>query len=572
MNQRHACRLRLVPLESRIAPAMATVVVSADGHTATYTDVDGDHVTVKVSTGTLNRIEPGGTFTGVHGPLGDQLQVLDLSPATFDRADVTVSVVRGTGGDGLANVGAITGGANDFGNVRIQGDLGQIDAGSGSAGVPGVKSLAVRSMGRLGLDTQGGGGDLQSDIQGGLGALKVTGDVKDAFIRVAGGTGIGSVTVGGSLIGGTGQNSGSIFSGGNMGPVRIGHDIQGGSGPSSGLVNSGANLAGITVGGSLVGGSSNPSGAIASTGDMGPVRVGHDVYGGVATYSGLIQSLGRLASVTVGGSVVGGPGDQTGEIYGGGDMGPVRIGHNLVGGSISGTTPSLDKSGFIESIGGRIASIFVGGSIISGSDTSSGGGLTANASIRAGDDIGSITVAGNLVGNAGADGDSPVIISARGHHTVAPGATADLAIGRIAVGGRMEFAQILAGYGIDLSVAGIRPVNADAQIGLVTVGDDWIASSLVAGATAGGDGIFGTADDAVISGAGTTDSPTVDSRIAGLTIGGLVFGTPDSFSATDHFGFVAQHVGLVKIGGSAVHRVSNSQDVGETSDVTIREV
>ncbi len=42
------------PLEPRIAPA---VVIAATGHSATYTDVDGDKVTITVSSGTLS---PGG--------------------------------------------------------------------------------------------------------------------------------------------------------------------------------------------------------------------------------------------------------------------------------------------------------------------------------------------------------------------------------------------------------------------------------------------------------------------------------------------------------------------------------
>ena len=47
--------------------------------------------------------------------------------------------------------------------------------------------------------------------------------------------------------------------------------------------------------------------------------------------------------------------------------------------------------------------------------------------------------------------------------------------------GRLELAQILAGYDTSLT-----PANADAQIGPVTVGGDWIASSITAGVVAGG--------------------------------------------------------------------------------------
>ena len=37
------------------------------------------------------------------------------------------------------------------------------------------------------------------------------------------------MTIGGSLIGGSGMSSGEIISSGDMGAVKIGHDVQGGS-------------------------------------------------------------------------------------------------------------------------------------------------------------------------------------------------------------------------------------------------------------------------------------------------------------------------------------------------------
>src|SRR5205823_11370511 len=117
---------------------------------------------------------------------------------------------------------------------------------------------------------------------------------------------------------------------------------------------------------------------------------------------------------------------------------------------------------------------------------------------RAGNDIGSLTVGGSLIGNAG-DGTpanlSPVIISARGQVLQRFGT--DVAMGKITIGGNVEFGQILAGYDI-----GLIPKNADAQIGAVIVGGDWIASSLAAGVVDGGNG-FGNSKNAKISGAGT---------------------------------------------------------------------
>ena len=67
--------------------------------------------------------------------------------------------------------------------------------------------------------------------------------------------------------------------------------------------------------------------------------------------------------------------------------------------------PKHAESGFIESVG-RIGSVSIGGSIIAGMDRSGGGSLDRNASIRAGDDIGTLTVAGGLIGNVTPQGES----------------------------------------------------------------------------------------------------------------------------------------------------------------------
>jgi hypothetical protein len=657
------------PLESRIAPA---VLVAAGGHSATYTDVDGDKVTVAVSTGTLTA----GLFTTAASGVGEQLRLIDLSGGGFDGANLTFSSAKAPGGDGLVNVGYVNSLGHDLGKVSVKGDLGRIDAGTDSAGTPAIKSLTTRSLGRLFLDTQAPGDSLQSNIKGALGSLAVAGDVKDAFISVTGSNGkIGSITIGGSLVGGLLDNSGeirssrdmgpikighhvqggfgassglieslgelasvsiggsilggsngasgqvyssgamgpvkvghdvrggsaagsgdiftsstlagvsvggslvggsgatgTIHSGGDMGSVKIGHDVQGGPGDASGRIESYGKLAGVTVGGSLVGGSNTDSGQVVSSGDMGAVKVGHDVQGGSGVDSGVILSYASLAGVNIGGSLIGGTNTFSGIIDSFGDLGAVKIGHDLTGGSVSGGA-ALDSSGLIES-NHRISSVAIGGSIVSGIDSSGGGKLTRNASVRAGNDIGSLTVSGSLVGNF----TSPVVISARGQ--AVQGATTDRAIGKIAIGGRVEFANILAGYDTYLTA-----LNGDAQIGSVSVGGDWVASNLVAGATnlgadeaAGGSGFnadnlnFGDAHDASIA----PGSAGIVASIASVTIKGQAFGTPGTLHNLDHYAFVAERIGSLKIGGHAVALAAGPHDdnlnVGETSDLTVHEV
>jgi hypothetical protein len=245
-------------------------------------------------------------------------------------------------------------------------------------------------------------------------------------------------------------------------------------------------------------------------------------------------------------------------------MGAVKIGGDLRGGSADGNIfTEIDRSGYIEAF--RIASIFIGGSIIAG-DNSDTGDLTKCASIRALRDIGSVTVKGSIIGHRGSQGDSLVYITARGQET--PGSTSDVAIKSLKIGGSVEHARILGGYSVDLLAA-----NGDASIGAVSVGGDWIASDLVAGAkenaTPALDDPFGDDDDVTI----LADSDALIARISSITIKGIVAGTAAS---GDHFGFVAQQIGAFKAARFTATLTAVTDAPIElspvTGDVTIREI
>ena len=94
---------------------------------------------------------------------------------------------------------------------------------------------------------------------------------------------IGKVFVGGDLVGGGADNSGSIFASGGLGPIHVGGGIIGGDGSGSG----------------------SPSSLSFSRG-IGPVYVGIGFLGGGGDGSGGINSNGPIASVLIGGSIVGG--------------------------------------------------------------------------------------------------------------------------------------------------------------------------------------------------------------------------------------------------------------------------
>ena len=164
--------------------------------TATYRDVDGDTVKIKLTKGTLAPADFTLMPLGAAG--GAQLETLNLGDAGFAGTDVSVTVTKAATGDGLVNIGRINAGANNIGAVSVPGDLGVLDAGSGAGTA--VKSLSVRSMGSYGLSTHGGAGMLESDIMGDLGSLTVSGDVHGAYLIVTGS--IGPITIGGSLVGG----------------------------------------------------------------------------------------------------------------------------------------------------------------------------------------------------------------------------------------------------------------------------------------------------------------------------------------------------------------------------------
>jgi hypothetical protein len=241
----------------------------------------------------------------------------------------------------------------------------------------------------------------------------------------------------------------------------------------------------------------------------------------------------------------------------------VKVRGDLIGGSISGTQPNLFDTGYIAC--NRIESVFIGGSIIAGIDDSTAGGLFKNASIRVNHDIGPIVVEGSLVGRTNANGDSLVIIQARGQQTLQPGATTDLAIASLSVGGEVRNARILAGFDSVLN-----PANADASIGAVEIGGKWTASSLVAGVRdTDGDG-FGDNDDAVQT---VSDDPALVARIASIVIKGFVAG---SAASGDHFGFVAQQVGSFKSRGFTAALTAGTDAPIElspiTGDVTLREI
>ncbi|MEA3188731.1 MAG: hypothetical protein QOD99_2561 [Chthoniobacter sp.] len=655
-------------LESRIAPASVTVV---NNLTATYTDFDGDHVTLKITGAgnwndaiftTQDNTNPGAPANAL------QLQKIDFNKvSTFDGTDITVSVTKAANGDGLAAIGQIDASELNLGKVTIKGDLGSIQAGDTSVGgTPvAVAALKVESMGRYGISTQGVGGTLESDIIHALGSLTVKRDVSGVFLNVTGGVNakIGDISIGQSLIGGDAADAGYIRSSGPIGDVDIGRDAAGAGGASSGAIESvGSTIGNVTIKGALVGGNGNKSGSILASLGIGNVKIGSDVLGGAGTESGYVEAnsgslgnltiggslmggfgtgsgctvasaigdvkigfdvkggggvvsgfvignIGNIGNVKIGGSLSGGTASQSGGIQSAGSIGKVNIGqnvfgsgfdstgyitatggidgvyingsliggaandsgairtlgsdhnigkvwigHNLVGASL-GSTASADfsRSGYVAATG-MIGSFGIGGSVITGVDSNSTYDLTENGSVRAGSSINSFKIGRSVIGHHTAFGDTFAIFSAQGMDN--PTSTTNAAFGNIKIGGHVEWGLFLGGYDLALS-----PKNGDAQIGKVTVGSDWISSSLVAGVqNSGGIKQFGASN-------GVNDSiivphslPQSIAKINSITIRGNVIG--DYLNTGYSFAFESNNLFPVNYNGTTAPNVPGVTEIG----------
>ncbi|HET6408550.1 MAG TPA: right-handed parallel beta-helix repeat-containing protein, partial [Chthoniobacteraceae bacterium] len=351
--------------------------------TATYSDPDGDLVTVKVSKGTLSDAdfrfelpERGGGFILAELLLSDD-------SAEFDQANLTITAKRtAAGGDGLALIQEIDATGVDLGNIKVKGDLavlfsGDADLATKAAGRIDVVS-ATTASGRIPLyrfnrsvdafiaagdflgtfQTLGGaqsslgslliggtagtlGGSLaflgQFDITGNLGPATIRGDLNGSAFDVGGN--LAKLTVGGSVIGVDNFNSGYVKVIGNTGPIKIA--------------------------GSLVGGTDFNTGAIQITGNAGPITIGGSVLGGFARdgsafNSGLIEVTGHATAITVRGSVIGGRQVDSNSIF---DTGSIQVGSAgkvFIGGDLIGTDDFT--TGRLSSVG-DVGSLAIGGSV-----------------------------------------------------------------------------------------------------------------------------------------------------------------------------------------------------------------
>jgi len=593
-------------LVSNIIGALGSVTVTDDIKGATIRVQNGNSVF-----GTLGNVTIGGALRG--GATTDSGSIISdtnigavkigntLVEGIFGGAGKDSGTIRAGGGfpgkiASLTISGSIVGGTGEgsgvvsakttIGAVKIGGDIDGTTAGS-AIGVAGIKAQGAISSITIGGALKGGANSLDAFITSGanIGAIKVgslVGGVGVNSASISAGGKIASLTVATDIVGGVGIGSAAVSSGtdfnlvGDLGAIKIGGKIQGGASQSSGSISSGGKIASITIGPLaavdqvlLQGGGGLFSGSIFSRGAIGAVKIKGHVEGGAGDFSGAIVSkdyvssgltqAGTLGAVTISGQVTGGGGNDSGQIRADGRIASVSLG-TLAKPAVAGVSPAIaaiegdltagagQRSGSIRAGQGVVEPGITGAITIRGDVVNTGGGVqgggiisegriagvsilkTLNGgTIRAGDDLGSLTVGGDVT-NAG--------ISARGQAT--QGAASDLAIGKITFKANVTGTSIRAGYDTQFT----NPVNADAQIGAVAVTGNWTASNLIAGVIDGGTNGFGTQPDDVKIGG--FDNARIVSQIARIVIGGAVAGTPGS---GDHFGFVAQRIGALKIAG-----------------------
>ena len=412
---------------------------------------------------------------------------------------------------------------------------------------------------------------------GGAGPISIGGDVTGAVseekaIEVIGNA--TSITIKGSLFGGAGLNSGSIFVTGNAGPIKIGRDVLGGSGELSGSLKITGNTGAISIGGALLGGAMLNAGSIFVTGNAGPIKIGLDVEGSTGDFSGSIKVNGTVGGLTIGGSLKGGSGSyqtvfrlEQVSLFGG-STGPVRISGDVIANTGAG--------GGVISLGTGAPSFFLGGSIIGGGNeipmvfAFPGGGVALG-------DVGTVTIGGDILGspfgggllsggNVGKLTIKGSLVSPLEFGT-ATGSSTQLILGSIGTGfigggivgspdvdGNSRAATISGKVG-SLTIVGTIQGGAGPTNGSIVIGGD--VGTLKVGALRGGAGI-------------ETGAIAIGGKVGAFTIGSVDGGTGTFATAqiqADSFGKVLVRGDL--LGGAAPSSGTLRATAGGFDSITI---
>ena len=257
-------------LEARIAPADVTFA----GKSATWTDWDGDTVTMKW-TATL-----GPNLNHYHANGGGI--VMDEIILANDGDAITVNVKAAPGGDGRVDLGYINATGLPLKSFRApKATVLEFDCGDTSRAIGMLQIAGYGTVPPSQFTTPGGDGI--GWLDGDASSIKISGDLDYGKLQLGDNIASydGNITIGGSLHGNvrdaTGEPGG--FAGyletlGKAGVVKIGHDIIGGAASRSGLLEIYRAFTSLAVGGDVVGGTMATTGEIELLGIAGPISVG----------------------------------------------------------------------------------------------------------------------------------------------------------------------------------------------------------------------------------------------------------------------------------------------------------
>jgi hypothetical protein len=504
------------------------------GKSFTYTDGDGDLVTVKTTAGTLDPAQFGWLFS-TDGTRRELTSMNIGGDATFTGANLTFSAKKtATGGDGRVDVGYLDATLVNLGAVKIGGNIESILVGTNDASIPAMKSFSALSMVR---GSSANELTAPSSVLGGnVPSFKVKGDISGVSVSLIK---AGTVAIGGSLIGSDADESGALGISNLTKSLTIGGSIVGGNGQASGYLSVTGASASVKIGGSIIGDDGTSSGYVSVLGSgKSTVAVGGSIIGGDNLQTGFLQVLFPASNITIGGSIVGGSGSQTGIIK------ATTVGSFKVGGSIVGGSGTF--SGTIDA--GTVGTLAIGGGIHAGTANNAfSNGLSLQTAK-------SITIKGGVFGNA----DFPALIAIIGK-TAPASAAESVALGSLSIGGSVVNGEITIGF---------PGTNVNAAAGKITIGGDFIASSISAGIREGTDGFFGNADDAP---AAMNTLPDIKAAIGSIIIKGRASGTG---SDGDHYGIQAEQLGSVSIAGRKLPLTTGTDSllVGAFGDLRVREV
>ena len=507
------------PLEPRIAPAAVF----------TYTDVDGDKITVHSNKGNNSDLQNIFQKHAVFQNLGyrvNEVDFTDVPPANFGEfsgANITISVTRGPHGDGHVDLGTITSGTMPLGSfIASKASIQAIDCGDGTHG---IGTLVVDSYGTAAPSYFNSGiTDALGVINGSVGSIKIAGDI------AYGGIQIGKFGVTNTF------TARSIHVGGSLNGAVSGATAHAGE-----LIVLASSIGSITVKGSVIGGSigasvitGDGSGFLFSDTESKSVAVG-DIIGGSASSSGSVQAF--AGSITVNGSIIGGSNFGAGLLYGGAKVLVVK------GSIVGGTSPSgvnLPSGGINLIDPCQVMSI--SGNVIAG--LASSGGQNFNGSIIAGDNTGTIHIGGSIVGN----NSNRVLILVAGNPHPNPAQEFN-AIGSMTVGGSVEYAVIASGHENTGTTDLGNATFANAGIGSVTIEGDFYHSSILAG----------TNDNNAIGAGRIVGGVNQDTQSIGTpgnlaTLGAVVIkgSLLNDINATGDSGFEAAVIKSITVGGNIV--------------------